>query len=171
MTTIFIVVTLALLTFTLFFVALRSRRKHAAERGMQPLDLGAFYTLMDRQDEVFLRERLSKKEFFHLKRLRISVTWKYVNRISDNSAAVMRQVGMVRQGGDPQVAETAMQVADLATQIRKQCLIAFAKLAAEFVFPSLQLTPAMLAAKYESLQQNVSRLQALHPQNAQLVSA
>jgi hypothetical protein len=127
---------------------------------------------MDRQDEAFLRQRLPRGEFYHLKRLRIGVTWKYVNRISDNSAAVLHFVGMTRQDPDPNVAETAAQLADLATQIRMQCLVAFAKLAAEFVFPSMQLTQAMLAPKYESLQQNLSRLRALHPQGVtQLASA
>lgn len=161
MTAIF-VIALVLLTFALFFVGLRSRRKHVPEL---PLDLGAFRTLVDRQDEEFLRDRLPRKAFFQLKRLRIRVTWRYVNRMSDNSAAVLRQVGM-RQHSDPEAVEAVAQIADLATQLRTQCLIAFVKLMAEFLFPWLQLTPAMLAAKYESLQQNVSRLQALHPQNA-----
>jgi hypothetical protein len=165
MTAIF-VITLALLTFTLFFLALRSRRKHAAERGILPLDLNAFYVLMDREDERFLRRRLSRSQFSHLKRARIGVTWKYVSRISDNSAAVLRMAGMARQDADPGVAEAAAQVADLATQIRMQCILAFGKLATEYMFPSLQLTPAMVAATYESLQQNLSRLNALQPHPA-----
>jgi hypothetical protein len=159
------VIALALLTFALFFIALRSRRKHAVERGILPLDLSAFSTLMDRQDEQFLRQHLSRSKFSHLKRLRISVTWKYVSRISDNSAVVMRIAGMARLDSDTAVADAATQVADLASQIRMQCIVAFAKLAAEYLFPSLQLTPAMLAPTYESLQQTVSRLRALHPQN------
>ncbi len=171
MTTIVLVVVLAALTFSVFLVALRSRRRHIAERGVLPLDLNAFYSLMDRQDEDFLRRKLPRNEFFRLKRSRIQVAWKYVNRISNNSAAVLRGAGMARLDADPNVAEAAAQVTDLATQIRTQCLVAFAKLAAEFVFPSLQLNPAMLAAKYESLQQNISRLQALHPQTAPLVAS
>lgn len=163
MTAVFVIV-LALLTFTLFFIALRARRKHIAERGVQPLDLSAFSTLIDRQDEDFLRARLPRRQFSHLKRLRISVTWKYVNRISDNSAAVLRMVSLASQEGDSSVVEAAAQVANVATQIRTQCLLAFAKLAVEFVFPSLQLTPAVLAPQYESLQQNLSRLKALNTQ-------
>ncbi len=172
MTALFVVIALALLTFTAFFVALRSRRKQAVARGEQPLDVPAFHTLVDRQDEVFLRERLPRKELYRVKRLRISVTWKYVSRISDNSAVVLRQAGMDRQNPDVNVAEAASQVVDLASQVRMQCLVAFAKLATEFVFPSMELTPAVLAPKYETLQQNVSRLRALHPENVrQLVSA
>lgn len=171
MTEIF-VVTLALLTFVIFFIALRSRRKHAAERGILPLDLLAFQTLTGREDEKFLRERLSRSEFFRLKRLRIGVTWKYVNRISDNSAAVLRMTGTARQETDPNLTAAAAQLADLATHIRMQCLVAFAKLAAEYAFPSLQLTPAMLAPSYESLQQTLAQLRELYPQKVpQLASA
>jgi hypothetical protein len=162
--TIVLVIVLALLTITLFYVGLRSRRKHFESRPIQPLDLNAFHALMDRDDETFLRERLPRKEFFRLKRLRVRVTWKYVRRISDNSAVVLRLAGMTRQDPDPKVAETAVQLADLATHIRAQCLIAFAKLAVEFALPSVQLTSAMLAPKYESLRQNLMLLRSLHPQ-------
>jgi hypothetical protein len=54
---------------------------------------------------------------------------------------------------------------DLAAQIRMQCLLAFAKLAAEFALPSLQLTPATLAPTYQALRENVLRLGALEMQN------
>ena len=162
--TIILVIVVALLAIALFYLGLRSRRKHVASQPVQPLDLSAFHTLMDRDDEAFLREKLPRNEFFRLKRLRIRVTWKYVRRISDNSAVVLRLAGMTRQDPDPQVVETAVQLTDLATTIRMQCLIAFAKLSVEFALPSMQLTPAMLAPKYESLRANLMRLRTLHPQ-------
>jgi hypothetical protein len=170
MTSIF-VVTLALLTFLVFFVALRSRRKHAVERGILPLDLNAFSSLLDRQDEEFLREKLPRRQFTRIKRSRIKVTWGYVGRIFDNSAVVLRMVGMARQNSNL-AAEEFSDMADLAAHLRTNCLIAFAKMGAEFMFPSLQLNPPILAAKYASLQKNMPRLQALQPQLAgQLASA
>ena len=170
--TIILVVVLAALALTLFYVGLRSRRKQAATRPVRQLDLTSFHALLDRDDEAFLRERLPRTQFFHLKRLRIRVTWKYVRRIADNSAVVLRLAGMTRQDPDPKVAEAALQVVDLATHIRLQCLVAFAKLAVEFAFPSVQLTQAVLAPKYESLRENLLRLGSLHPQDlAPLASA
>lgn len=163
MTTALIFVTiLALLTVTLFVVTLRSRAKKAE---IHPLDLDAFHSLMDRQDEIFFRQRLPRREFSRIKRRRISVTWKYVNRISNNSAVVLKDAGMARLDPDPKVAETALQTVDIASQIRTQCLIAFSKLAVEFMFPSMQLTPAVLVPKYESLRENVARLGSLHPRD------
>lgn len=161
-TALILVIALALLTVTLFVVTLRSRAKKAESH---PLDLDAFHSLLDRQDEIYLRQRLPRREFSRIKRKRISVTWKYVNRISNNSAVVLKGAGMVRQDPDPQVAETALQTVDLATQIRTQCLVAFSKLAVEFMFPSMQLTPAVLVPKYESLRENVARLGSLHPRD------
>lgn len=143
---IFVVALLALLlTSALLLVGLRILRKSAANREVRHVDLSAFGTLFDRDDEEFFREKLTRSEFSHLKRLRIRVTWKYVRRIADNSAVVMRET-------------SDGQTADLAAQIRVQCVVAFAKLTVEFAFPSVQLTPAVLASKYESLRQNLSRL-------------
>lgn len=164
-TSIIVVALLSLVTITLFVVGLRSRQKQAANRGVRHVDLSAFSTLLNRDDEEFFREKLTRSEFSHLKRLRIRVTWKYVRRIADNSAVAMRETSMQRLDLDPNanVAETAGEIADLAAQIRVQCVVAFAKLAVEFAFPSVQLTPAVLAPKYESLRQNLSRLGSLQP--------
>ena len=141
-----IIVVALMSAITLFVLGWWSLRKQAANRGvLKHVDLRAFGTLLDRDDEEFYREKLTRSEFSHLKRLRIRVTWKYVRRISDNSAVVMRET-------------SAGQIADLAVQIRLQCMVAFAKLAVEFAFPAVQLTPAVLASKYESLRQNLSQL-------------
>ena len=160
--TIILIIALALLAVALFSVALRSRG--AARRKVRPVDLNGFHSLLNRDDELFLREKLSRREFSSLKRKRIAVTWRYVRRISDNTAVVLRAVAEARHSTGPEVAQAATQVADLATQIRMQCLIAFGKLAAEYAVPSLQLTPAMLAPAYQSLRENLLRLNSLEPQ-------
>jgi len=169
--TIFIVIALALLTVTFFYIGLLSRRKQVESGPVRPLDLSAFHTLVDRADEAFLREKLPPTEFFRLKRLRIRVTWNYVRRISDNSIVVLRLAGLTRQDPDPQVAQTAIELADRATHIRMVCLVAFSKLAMEFVFPYMQLTPATLAPKYESLRETLLHLRSLHPQDVAPLAA
>src|SRR5262249_56376693 len=103
--------------------------------------------------------------FTHLKRRRILVTFRYVGRISANTAVVMRLGDSARFHPDPAVAQTAVQISELAAQIRLQCLIAFAKLSAEFAMPSLQLTPAPLVPQYPTLRHSVIRLSAIEMQN------
>jgi hypothetical protein len=161
----FIVFALALSALLLLYVAVRSRR-NLARRRVRPVDLKAFRTVTDREDEMFLRERLPHASFRRLKRQRIGVAWRYLNRIANNAAAVMRLGEMARQSADPEVAGTAAQVLDLAGQIRLQCLLAYAKLSVEFAVPSMQLTPAVLAPQYQTLRENVVRLGRLQAAGA-----
>src|SRR5262249_56158439 len=116
-------------------------------------------------DGRWLREKLPYRRWRRLKRQRIGVTLRYVGRVAGNASVVMRLGESARLSPDPQVAQAAAQVLDLAAQIRLQCLLAYAKLTAEFAVPSLQLTPATLVPKYQALRENVLRLGALETQN------
>ena len=165
-----IVIALALCAVVLFYMAVRSRRKQGGH-GVRPVDLTAFRTLMDRDDELFLRRKLPRAKFSHLKRQRIRVTLRYVGRIASNASAVMQMGEAERLNPAPEVAGAAAQVMELATQIRLQCLVAMSKLALEYAVPSLQLTPAMLAPKYQSLRDSVSRLGDLTQGQARLAEA
>jgi len=155
-----IVIALAVGALALFYVAVRNRRKQSRQ-SIQPVDLQALRTLTERDDEFFLRERLSNSRFRRLKRQRVLVTMSYVGRIAANAAVVMRLGQEARLSPDPEVVRAAAQVLEMATQIRIQCLLAFAKLSAEFALPSLQLTPAVLAPAYQNLRENVIRLGTL----------
>jgi hypothetical protein len=157
-----LVIALALSALVVLYAAARGR--HSNKR-IRHVDMPALRTLMDREDEEFLRSRLPRSRFTRLKRKRILVTFRYVSRISANTAVVMRMGESARLHTDPAVAQTAAQITELAAQIRLQCLIAFAKLSAEFAMPSLQLTPAALVPKYQTLRENVMRLGALETQN------
>ena len=159
-----IVVALALCAVVLFYMAVRSRRKQAGV-AIHPVDLKAFRTLMDRDDELFLRASLPRGKFFHLKRERIRVTLGYVSRIAANASAVVRMSEASRLSPMPEVAAAATQVMELATQIRMQCILAMTKLSLEYAIPSLQFTPAMLVPKYQTLRDNWSRLGDLQVQN------
>lgn len=163
MTTV-IVIALALCAVVLFYMAVRSRRK-LGRQAVRPVDLQAFRTLIDRDDELFMKGKLPRSRFFQLKRQRIRVTLRYVGRIAGNASAVMHMGESLRVSPQPEVASTAAQVTELATQIRLQCLLAMGKLAVEYAMPSLQLTPGMLVPKYQTLKDKVSRLGDLQVQH------
>jgi hypothetical protein len=135
------------------------------------VDLQAFRALTERDDERFLRERLPASRFRRIKRQRVRVTMRYVGRIAGNASVVMRMGAEARLSPDPEVAHAATQVTELATQIRIQCLLALAKLSAEFAVPSLQLTPAALAPAYQTLRENVMLLGSLELHRQAPVSA
>ncbi|HEY2913167.1 MAG TPA: hypothetical protein VGK21_07395 [Candidatus Angelobacter sp.] len=160
-----IVIALALCAVVLLYMAVRSRRKQAVQ-SLRQVDLAAFHTLLDRDDELFLKRKLSRSKFVGIKRHRIRVTVRYVARIASNASTVLHASESARLSPLPEVALTAAQVMDLAAQIRLQCLLAMFKLSLEYAMPSLQLTPAMLVPTYQTLRENVRRLGDLQTQNA-----
>ena len=155
-----IVIVLALSALGLFYTQVSSRREKSLQ-GISPVDLKALRTLMERDDETFLRENLPHRRFRRIKRQRIGLTLRYVGRIARNAAVVVRLSEPARQSSDMHVADAAAQIADLATQIRLQCLLAMAKLTVEFAVPSLQLTPAALVPRYQALRDNLRLLSTL----------
>ena len=132
-------VSLCFVAFPLVLRHLRLRALKRTVRTVRPLDLTGFHTLMDRDSEAFLRERLPRAEFFRIKRRRIKVLWKYVRRVAQNAAAVRRAIAGSRYNADVNAAQLAREVADLAAKIRVQCLLAFAKLTVEYIFPAIRL--------------------------------
>ena len=157
MTITVIVIALALCAVVLFYMAVRGRLKKAGQ-SFRPVDLSAFRTLIDRDDELFMKERLPRSQFVRLKRQRIGVTARYVGRIASNASAVLHASAAMRVSPVPEVAATAAQVTELAGQIRIQCMVAMCKLSLEYAMPSLQLTPALLEPRYQTLRESVRRL-------------
>ena len=155
-----IVIVLALCAVGLLVLAVSGRRRQRGQQ-VRPVDLKAFRALSDRDDEHFLRDRLPHSRFVRIKRQRVAVSMRYVGRIANNAAIVMRLSESARASHDPEVARTAAQIMETATQLRLQCLVAMAKLSMEFAIPSLQLTPAVLAPQYQKLRDSFSHLGAL----------
>ena len=93
-----IVVALALGAVALFYTAARNRSKQS-RNSFRPVDVQALRTLLDRDDEIFLREHVSYRRFCRLKRRRISVTARYVGRVAGNASVVMRLGESARRRG------------------------------------------------------------------------
>jgi hypothetical protein len=143
------------------FKGFRSRR---AEPSARPVDLRTIRVLNDREDEVFLRESVPVRRFKALKRQRIGVTLKYVDNIAHYVTATQAVTQQFCESADPAAAHQAMQIMDLAAEIHRQCMVARIKLTVEYVFPSLQLSPAMLVPRYQAFRESVNRLNAIHAQ-------
>jgi len=103
------------------------------------VDLSIFRLSMDRDDEAFLRKKLSRASFSRIKRLRIRVAWTCVHRIARHAAQARRTAKGLRHDSNVDVAKAATKLMDLAWYIRWQCRIAFAKLAVEYMFPAMSI--------------------------------
>jgi hypothetical protein len=110
-----------------------------AKKQLQPVDLDTFRTLMNRDDEAFLRDKLSRAMFFRLKRQRIRVAWSYVRRMAQNAAAGVQLASSLRRNPDERVAKAAKTMTDHALRVRRYCRIAFVKMALEYIFPAVNL--------------------------------
>jgi len=141
-----------------------SGQRSSEKQAVHIVDLDAFRTVMDRDDESFLREKLPNGKFRRIKRQRISVTLKYVGRMSRNLPEVLRKARADSESPDPEVVMEAARTAELAIEVRRQCLVMYVKLAVEFALPSLQLTPVALVPRYQTLRESVNRLGKLQAQ-------
>jgi hypothetical protein len=138
-----------------------SRKANFFER---PVDLRVIRLLAERDDETYLREKVPARKFKALKRQRIAVTLKYIDNIAQYVTVTQAATQESCESPDPAVAHGAMQIMDLAAEIHKQCMVFRLKLTIEFVFPSLQLAPAMLVQRYQAFRESVNRLNAIQAQ-------
>jgi hypothetical protein len=144
--------------------ALRGLWSRKAESSVPPVDLRAIRLLTERGDETFLREKVAAKKFRALKRQRVAVTMKYVDNIAQYVTATQVRQQNACESADPAEAHQAMQIMDLAAEIHRQCMVAKLKLTMEFMFPSLQLAPALLVPRYQAFRESVNRLNAIQSQ-------
>jgi hypothetical protein len=156
-----LIIAFAVLAVGIFSTAFLLRKTSVTRPSMRMVDLKAYFTLIDRDDETFLREKLPNSAFRRLKRQRIAVTLKYVDCIWQSVAAAAQVAQLQCESPDPAVAQQAAQVMNLATGIRKWYLLANAKLRMEYAFPSLRLTPAVLAPEYQVFREQINRLGSL----------
>jgi len=168
MTITWVVIAFAALAAGVLYISLWIRQRRASLQSTHPVDIAAFRTLCDRDDETFFREKLPNGKFRRLKRQRISVTVKYISRISSNTLVVMRWVQSVSENRDPEIMQQALRATKLAVEVRRQCLAAYAKLAVEYALPSRQLNPGVLASDYQALRETVTRLSTLQAQKPAL---
>jgi len=120
---------------------------------VRPFDLQAFAVVLDVEDEAYLKSMLSECSFTRLKRKRIRLAFRYVNRLSANMAAILRirKTEWLLASRNAEFNSAASTASDLAGRIRMQCLIAYAQLSLEFLFPTHQFTAPALIGDYRSL--------------------
>jgi hypothetical protein len=120
---------------------------------VRQFDLQAFAVVLDVEDEAYLKSMLSECSFTRLKRKRIRLAFRYVNRLSTNMAGILRirKTEWLLASRNAEFNSAASTASDLAGRIRVQCLIAYSELSLEFLFPTHQFTATELIGDYRSL--------------------
>jgi hypothetical protein len=144
-------------------VARYVRGAQSRASALKPFDIVAFATLLDREDELFLRNKLPLRVFTRLKRQRVRLTLRYVARLAANAAAILQQHKIDWQvaQGDAELDTKATAILDLATRIRLECFAVSLKLAIELIFPSLQFKTTTLVPHYRALRESMAQLQEM----------
>jgi len=74
---------------------------------------------------------------------------------------LVRNTEWLLASGNPQFDSGAVIASNLASHIQLQCLLAFAHLSLEFLFPACQFGFAELIGEYRSLKDVLSRMQKI----------
>ncbi len=172
MTTAWIFVVIAIVAFVVLLgLALRNRRDHAdiveAIRTMRSIDMDAFRTLVDPEEEAFLRQHLPPRKFREIKRERARAAMAYV-WCAGQAASQFASVGeAVRHSSDPALAAAGTQIAESAMRLRLDVVRTLFRLATSAYLPGMEsVTPPSLIARYEQTAETLLRLGRLQRGNA-----
>ena len=117
------------------------KREAALASQLTPIDLDAFENLLDREEEQFLRENLSSREFRSVQRSRIRVARMYVGALSRNAGVLVAMGQSARLHSNPEVAASGQKIFQQAIRLKVWCMVSELRLDAALAFPAI-LSPA-----------------------------
>lgn len=126
------------------------------QRLTKPVDLEAFKNLTDAAEETFLRSHLPGKAFAKIQRKRMLAAVEYVQRVTWNTAVLIRLGELASSAAQPEMVQAGMQLKNAALGLRILALQAEGTLYMRAMFPNMQLQPRDLAAGYENLRERVA---------------
>ena len=157
-----LIVPLGLLLAIALFAAVRSQRTPITDledfhRRWSKVHLPALLNLIDRDEETYLRENLSRGDFKMIQRKRLAVTWEYLSRVGAN-ARLMVQAGQAIQHSShgEQSLEARALVAD-SMRLRTAVLQAKLSIAARFVFPGIDSPIASALEPYSAIREHIEQ--------------
>lgn len=118
---------------------------------IQPVDVEAFRNLVSPAEDAYLRERLSARDFRHVRRHRLLATAAYVKNVSRN-AGVLVQIGQrAMTANDPRVKESAQQLVENALLLRRNATFALVRIYLTLAVPTNSTSLGRVADSYEKL--------------------
>ena len=158
----------------LFFSILKLRksgRTHPADqsffnRTQNELDVEILSLLLSREEDDYLRESLSRREFRETKRRRVSLAWGYVNEIGRNTRRLIQTVESAQSSNDPELARATQELLQTAFRVRMNVPLVQLSLLTEWLWPTLRLRMPVQIDRYREMVKTavfiVQRLEAGH---------
>jgi hypothetical protein len=150
----------AVCVFLLFlaFQAWRYLRPDEANRRLTPIDLEAFATLTDPEEERFLENNLASADFRIAQRNRIRAIKAYMSAFSDNASVLFAAGQAARDHSDEQVAAGAREIMQRAMRLKIWCLVYTIRLNAALVFPGMVSPSCGIADPYRAVASLATKL-------------
>jgi hypothetical protein len=127
------------------------------QRRWKSVDLPALANVIDAEEEVYLRENLSRSDFKMIRRKRLAVSWEYLSRLGANARLMVRAGQAIQHSAHgEQSLEARALVAD-SMRLRNAVFMAQVSIAARFVFPELHSPIASALEQYSSMRESIER--------------
>lgn len=130
---------------------------------LQPVDLNAFRNLIDKGEELYLREHLDPADFRSIQRERKLAAIEYIRCAASNAAILIRLAEVAQQSPDPAISSAAEKLLENAFRLRLYCFRVVPRLYVSVLVPSAGLVPARLADSYDTITRQVVMLGLQYP--------
>lgn len=118
------------------------------------IDLQALRNLMSKEEDDFLRTRLSRPNYAKLRRVRVRATQQYLGWIAENCSILLRLLAETNITQEREVSAGHIpRLARSAVRLRLLCLGIWALLWLEYVFPVMGMSPKRLVRSYERMKE------------------
>ncbi len=166
MTTALIIVAVALAAILFFLHAARGHAQRVRElpelEGLtQPVDLAAFRNLVDRGEEDYLRQNLTRAKFRGIQRQRMRAALEYVERTAHNASVLLRLGEAACQNHDREIAAAGRELVNGALLLRVYATLTVPVLYAAVMLAGAHISVGRVIDMYESLTKGVVRLTRL----------
>jgi hypothetical protein len=106
---------------------------------------------MDPQEETYLRENLSLREFKAIQRERLCAALDYVRVLSQNAAILIRLGDLARRSQDAVVSQAGQELLGNALRLRVTTLLVQARIVVGIALPTPHISSGPVADSYEHL--------------------
>lgn len=118
---------------------------------IRPLDVEAFRNLADRAGDAYLRRRLPASEYRRVRRAQLRALAAYVETAGRNAAILVRMGQSALTSSDAATAEAARQLVNQALLLRRNAVLALARIYVLSVWPNSHLAPGSILDSYHQL--------------------
>ncbi len=130
---------------------LQAKRRANLAVAIRPIDIEAFRNLIDPAEDNYLQRRLPAAQFRIVRRERLRAMEAYVLMASSNAAVLVRVGEAALASGDPQMAGAAQQLVNDALLLRRNTMVALARIYLALAWPYSGFAAVRVIERYEQL--------------------